>query len=144
MRLSPRFGVLLGAMVLSICFIIVDIVAVTGVFDNNALPDGINPFWKLAFVFKCLTDTIILDDFKTALDRLSTAKLQRLNSASESFRGDPLEIQTGPKRNVAPTRQICHIEGDGIGPRDSASLENGNTFSFEDALEMDDEPIRAK
>lgn len=50
--ISPRFGVLLGSMILSICFIIVDIVAVTGVFNNNALPDGINPFWKLAFVFK--------------------------------------------------------------------------------------------
>jgi hypothetical protein len=32
---------------------------------------GVNPFWKLAPVFKCLTDTVmVLDDFKTALDRL--------------------------------------------------------------------------
>ncbi len=38
--ISPRFGVLLGAMLLSICFIIVDICAVTGAF-NELLPDGL-------------------------------------------------------------------------------------------------------
>jgi hypothetical protein len=31
---------------------------------------SINPFWKFSFVFKCFTDTIVLDDFKTALDKL--------------------------------------------------------------------------
>jgi hypothetical protein len=49
-RVSPRFGVLLGAMMMSICFIIVDILAVTHVLPASGLPDGINPFWKLAFV----------------------------------------------------------------------------------------------
>ncbi len=34
--------------------------------------DRVNPYWKLALVFKALTDTIILDDFKTCLDRLRT------------------------------------------------------------------------
>lgn len=68
-RASPRFGVLLAAMTLSIGFIIVDICSVTHALAS-ALPDGLNPFWKLAFVFKCLTDSIVLDDFKTALDKL--------------------------------------------------------------------------
>lgn len=63
-------------MTLSICFIIVDIVAVTSAL-NDVLPDGLNPFWKLAFVFKCLTDSIVLDDFKTALDRLMRFKMRR-------------------------------------------------------------------
>lgn len=54
-------------MSLSIVFIIVDLLAVTPVISLGV----INPFWKFAFVFKCLTDTIILDDFKTALDKLS-------------------------------------------------------------------------
>jgi hypothetical protein len=49
-RVSPRFGVLLAAMLLSIAFLLVDILAVTHVFDDDSLPDGINPFWKLAFV----------------------------------------------------------------------------------------------
>ncbi|KAF2861917.1 hypothetical protein K470DRAFT_214072 [Piedraia hortae CBS 480.64] len=74
-RLSPRFGVLLAAMGLSLCFILVDILSVTNVFHVAGNPEGINPFWKLAFVFKCLTDSIILDDFKTALDRFKEHKL---------------------------------------------------------------------
>jgi hypothetical protein len=83
-RVSPRFGVLLGSMALSVCFIIVDILSVTPVLALG-LPDGLNPFWKLAFVFKCFTDTIILDDFKTALDRLKQyklASLERLGSGA--------------------------------------------------------------
>lgn len=84
-RISPRFGVLLGSMLFSIVFIIVDILAVTRVFNAHALPDGINPFWKLAFVFKCLTDTIVLDDFKTALDRLSKARKRQLSSTPENL-----------------------------------------------------------
>ncbi|PGH11579.1 hypothetical protein AJ80_07049 [Polytolypa hystricis UAMH7299] len=68
-RESPRFGIMLLSMCLSIVFIIVDVLSVIHVFQA-ALPTGLNPFWKLAFVFKCLCDTVILDDFKTALDRL--------------------------------------------------------------------------
>ncbi|KAF2143693.1 uncharacterized protein K452DRAFT_204788, partial [Aplosporella prunicola CBS 121167] len=79
-RTSPRFAILLIAMVLSIGFMVVDIMAVTDVFSAHALPDGINPFWKLSFVFKCLTDTIVLDDFKTALDRLRQINMGALSS----------------------------------------------------------------
>jgi hypothetical protein len=71
-------------MCLSIGFIIVDILSVTPVLSVG-LPDGINPFWKFAFIFKCFTDTIILDDFKTALDRLKQYKLQKLGGAGSSF-----------------------------------------------------------
>jgi hypothetical protein len=129
-RLSPRFGVLLAAMVVSICFIVVDIIATTGVFNNHALPDGINPFWKLAFVFKCLTDTIVLDDFKTALDRLTDAKMRRLDSWTGSYREDPLALSTY-KKSDEPQR-VRHIE-DGA---DDASFDNGNTLSLQDALRM--------
>src|SRR5579871_4384263 len=76
-KVSPRFGVLLLSMCLSIGFIIVDILSVTPVLTVG-LPDGINPFWKFAFIFKCFTDTIILDDFKTALDILKKHKLGKL------------------------------------------------------------------
>ncbi|EEH36502.2 hypothetical protein PAAG_06920 [Paracoccidioides lutzii Pb01] len=127
-RQSPRFGVMLVAMCLSIIFVIVDFLSVTHVF-HNALPTGINPFWKvslqhspprsmyangvkkkaitnpisirqLSFVFKCLCDIVILDDFKTALDRLRDYLLikngtveqlvyphQRLTPRTESPRG---------------------------------------------------------
>lgn len=66
-------------MILSIAFIILDVLSVTSVLAD-ALPVGINPFWKLSFVFKCLTDTVVLDDFKTALDRLRAFKQSKLGS----------------------------------------------------------------
>ena len=70
---------MLGAMFLSICFIILDVLSVTSALKSS-LPVGINPFWKLSFVFKCLTDAVVLDDFKTALDRLRAFKISRLGS----------------------------------------------------------------
>jgi hypothetical protein len=81
MYLSPRFGVMLLAMTLSIIFTIIDICSVTEAF-KSALPVGINPFWKLAFVFKLLTDSVILDDFKTALDKLCAINLSRVEEHS--------------------------------------------------------------
>lgn len=78
-RISPRFAVMLAAMFLSIVFIVLDVLSVTKVL-SSALPTGINPFWKLSFVFKCLTDSVVLDDFKTALDRLRAFKISRLGS----------------------------------------------------------------
>jgi len=78
-KISPRFGIMIAAMFLSIIFIVLDILSVTKTFDTS-LPVGINPFWKLSFVFKCLTDMVVLDDFKTALDRLRAFKLSRMGS----------------------------------------------------------------
>lgn len=77
--ISPRFAVMLVAMTLSIIFIVLDVCSVTGAFAS-VLTTGINPFWKLSFVFKCLTDCVVLDDFKTALDRLRAFKISRLGS----------------------------------------------------------------
>jgi hypothetical protein len=95
-RVSPRFGVLLLSMCLSMAFIIVDILSVTPAL-RVGLPDGINPFWKFAFVFKCFTDTIILDDFKTALDKLKEYKLQKLGAVGNPFNdgnSDPVDWAT--------------------------------------------------
>jgi len=117
-RVSPRFGILLGAMVLSVAFIICDILSVTQVITGSGLPDGINPFWKLAFVFKCLTDTVVLDDFKTALDRLKQYRLQKMGSvlpvthhasSNKSSRALELSRTFSPstwraKKSVAPYR----------------------------------------
>ena len=76
-------------MLLSIAFIVLDVLSVTAVLKNS-LPVGINPFWKLSFVFKCLTDTVVLDDFKTALDRLRAFKQSKLGS----FAVDPNDSRT--------------------------------------------------
>lgn len=83
---------MLVGMLISIVFIVLDICSVTSALKSE-LPDGLNPFWKLAFVFKCLTDSVILDDFKTALDRLRAYKISRLGSfavdnADHRARGD--------------------------------------------------------
>jgi len=80
-RISPRFGIMLLAMLLSIIFIVLDILTVTNAWKLTGAT-GINPFWKLAFVFKCLTDAVVLDDFKMALDRLRAFKISRLGSFS--------------------------------------------------------------
>ncbi|KAL2818480.1 hypothetical protein BDW59DRAFT_127206 [Aspergillus cavernicola] len=69
-KVSPRFGIMLAAMCLSLAFVVVDECSVLGAFDSASLPSGVQPFWKLSFIFKCLCDTVILDDFKTALDRM--------------------------------------------------------------------------
>ncbi|KAI1124455.1 hypothetical protein F5Y10DRAFT_285014 [Nemania abortiva] len=74
-RVCPRFAILLACMCLSIVCIIIDIVSVI-----PAVPIGpINPFWKFAFIFKCFTDSIVLDDFKTALDKLSKHSMRQIS-----------------------------------------------------------------
>ncbi|PVH67944.1 hypothetical protein DL98DRAFT_387996, partial [Cadophora sp. DSE1049] len=65
---SPRFVVMLIAIFLAIIFTIMDILS--SVTSRLRGTDGINPYWKLALVFKCLTDNILLDDFKNVLQRL--------------------------------------------------------------------------
>lgn len=82
---------MLVAMALSIVFVLLDILSVTEIL-SDALPVGVNPFWKLALVFKCLTDTVILDDFKTALDRLWEF---RRTSLASTAGGDPLAPGNG-------------------------------------------------
>ncbi|RMZ86219.1 hypothetical protein DV737_g155, partial [Chaetothyriales sp. CBS 132003] len=51
------------------------------IFNNfrffNNINDLINPWWKLSLVFKCLTDTIMLDDFKTELKRLGIIRIRK-------------------------------------------------------------------
>ncbi|TLD36496.1 hypothetical protein E2P81_ATG02278 [Venturia nashicola] len=72
-RKSPRFGILLIAIFLAISFTIMDILS--SVVKGLSTTDGINPYWKLALAFKCLTDNIMLDDFKSVLQRLGAVKL---------------------------------------------------------------------
>lgn len=113
-RVAPRFAVLLGAMFLSICFMILDILAVTKVIIGAGSPDGINPYWKLSFVFKCLTDTIVLDDFKTALDRLRNYKMENLGKClinSIGVKGGTSNFETKMKDSViSPTQSFPEMQ----------------------------------
>jgi hypothetical protein len=100
---SPRLGILLAAVCLAIIFTIIDILA--SILPGLSTVDGINPYWKLSLVFKCLTDTIMLDDFKTELKRLGFARVEREEArrkstaltTKDSFMGRPDEIE-----NVGP------------------------------------------
>ncbi|GKU08960.1 unnamed protein product, partial [Fusarium langsethiae] len=104
-RISPRFAVLLLSMTLSIIFIIIDLFAVTSVLHIGY----INPFWKFAFIFKCFTDTIILDDFKTALDKLSRYKMEQNYPLPFSRPGSQTNIE--PQRSsLADFAVICPVE----------------------------------
>jgi hypothetical protein len=108
-RISPRFGIMLLAMLLSIVFIILDILAVTKAMRIPG-PVGINPFWKLAFVFKCLTDSVVLDDFKVALDRLRAFRISRLGS----FSGDMSDSRSRNDNNLVATWEEMEREANAL------------------------------
>lgn len=145
-RISPRFAVMLGAMVLSICFIVLDVLSVTSAL-KSVLPVGINPFWKLSFVFKCLTDCVVLDDFKTALDRLRAFKMSRLgsfaidgaDSRSKQHKEDVTKANnwsTPPgsgdrPQPVAALPPIHHPDSDSVQPR-WEELKHGRSDHLED------------
>ncbi|BCS20782.1 uncharacterized protein APUU_21214A [Aspergillus puulaauensis] len=99
---SPRFGIMLASMCLSLAFVVVDECSVLGAFDSASLPSGVQPFWKLSFIFKCLCDTVILDDFKTALDQLRTYWFQKHARAGDVL----LNVGSGPNRPGYPLRAV--------------------------------------
>lgn len=80
---SPRFGILFVSIILALIFTCLDIIVSIHNFIGET--DGINPFWKLSLVFKCLTDAILLDDFKTELKRLGIKRMKRDEKRRESF-----------------------------------------------------------
>ncbi|CAI7657666.1 unnamed protein product [Penicillium glandicola] len=123
---SPRFGIMLAAMCLSIIFMIVDTCSVLNAF-SSMLPTGVEPFWKLSFIFKCLCDTVILDDFKTALDHLRVHWMRKKNG--ELF-ATPL---TSPNSSPRAYRTHRDIES-GISPMTPSK----GSGSYAHAVHMDD------
>ena len=137
-RVSPRFAILLGAMMFSMCFVLADILAVTHVISTKSLPDGINPFWKLAFVFKCLTDTIILDDFKTALDRLTQYNLERMGSAlSDGIRGELSDIEQARLKRAEKVSKPVQGPQSNVISTDRAKVNDTEHHDLESALHID-------
>ena len=127
--MSPRFGILLLSMMLSMSFIILDCLSVTSVIASK-LPDGLNPFWKLAFVFKCFTDTIILDDFKTALDKLQAHRMGRISGAS----GVAGTAASAGSVNM-PAAGSRKAEDDGRGPPPGSASPSGRRPAEYEAVE---------
>ena len=141
-RISPRFGIMLASMILSISFVVCDVCSVTGAIKLAGDADtGINPFWKLAFVFKCLTDSVILDDFKMALDRLRAFKISRLGSYSADdsdrrMRNDNNLVQTWEKaeREAQEKRRTLSEHGassDDQDPHGNGDISDGFQFPFQ-------------
>jgi hypothetical protein len=104
-------------MLTSIIFIIFDLLSVT-----PALAIGvINPFWKFSTVFKCFTDTIILDDFKTALDKLSRHQRRQILPIGHAFNDDDEldlddPVKQGFRKSARPDSFTVTIEQvEGIG-----------------------------
>ena len=90
-------------MLFSIVFTLFDILVVTNVL-KKALPDGIDPFWQLSTVFKLLTDTMILDDFKSALDRLHAFKMAKFSA--DGLGGQVTNTSEGPGRPSQPSNSV--------------------------------------
>jgi hypothetical protein len=70
-QINKRFGIMLLCMALSIVFLVTDVVISAAKLSANS---GINPYWRFALVFKCASDTIFLDDFKSVLDDIVARK----------------------------------------------------------------------
>ncbi|RSM18746.1 hypothetical protein CDV31_002466 [Fusarium ambrosium] len=95
-RISPRFGVMLLCLFVSIVFVVVDVVFMILVSKRG----GLNPFWRLALIFKCASDVIFLDDFKSVLDRISESAMRKI--ATFSYRDE---------ENSQPTNQNTSTPG---------------------------------
>ncbi|KAI9841255.1 MAG: hypothetical protein M1837_000920 [Sclerophora amabilis] len=85
-RASPRFGVLILSMFLSIVFLMADVVVTAAHLSPN---DGINPYWKLSLVFKCAADALFLDDFKKVLDVLINHTLGKVGGQVHNANDPP-------------------------------------------------------
>jgi hypothetical protein len=108
-RINSRFGVMLACMFISIAFLLTDVV-VNALHITSA--SGINPYWRFALVFKCASDTIFLDDFKSVLDDIVARKF---GGASGTIRGASIQggrqhfirdgysfIEYGPETDMSP------------------------------------------
>ena len=117
-------GILLLAIVLAICFTIIDVVA-TILEGKLSTVDGINPYWKLSLVFKCLTDAIMLDDFATELKRIGTD--QRL---PRHIRRNKLQDDYQPDGHTSPTLQARPLNYPA--PTKGRTTGGGNVNEIED------------
>jgi hypothetical protein len=106
-RISTRFGIMLLCMAFSIVFLSTDIVISAAKISASS---GINPYWRFALVFKCASDTVFLDDFKSVLDDIVARKFS-------------ISTTNGQRGSVARSSQR-----DGGGRKRSHSAHRGDDF----------------
>jgi hypothetical protein len=102
-RLNVRFGVMLGCMFLSIGFTVADTVVTLA--HVSAGGSGVNPYWRMALIFKCGADCFFLDDFKTVLDQISEQSLSRAAAAWGGGSGLHRDHSGGGRRR---TSSVAH------------------------------------
>lgn len=104
--INRRFGVMLLCMFLSVVFLVTDVAVSAAKITANS---GINPYWRFALVFKCASDTIFLDDFKSVLDDIVARKF---SSAHDTVhRGSIAYSRTGGrKRSRSVSRGEQHVD----------------------------------
>lgn len=108
-KINSRFGVMLGCMFISIAFLLTDVVVSALRITSSS---GINPYWRFALVFKCASDTIFLDDFKSVLDDIVARRFSsgggtvRHGSVGRKSSRDPNEfIECGPIGDMVPSEE---------------------------------------
>ncbi|EDU40878.1 conserved hypothetical protein [Pyrenophora tritici-repentis Pt-1C-BFP] len=120
--INRRFGVMLACMLLSIAFLIADVVVSAA--KITAL-SGINPYWRIALVFKCASDTIFLDDFKSVLDDIVARKF---SSAGDTVhRGSVPGTVTNRRLSRSPSRGEEFIECSALEPISAPARRTGFT-----------------
>ncbi|CAN9085402.1 unnamed protein product [Alternaria alternata] len=102
--INRRFGVMLACMILSIVFLLTDIAVSAAKVTASS---GINPYWRFALVFKCASDTIFLDDFKSVLDDIVARKF---SSVGDSMRRSSIPGSGTHKRSRSTSRNDEFIE----------------------------------
>ena len=100
-RKSPRFGIMLLAIFCSVAFSIMDVLASS--LHSLTKTNGVNPYWKFALVFKCLADNILLDDFRSVLQRLASEQLSNAK-ASEHHQSQLYSIRKAEEFEVTYSR----------------------------------------
>ncbi|KAF7562115.1 hypothetical protein G7046_g2020 [Stylonectria norvegica] len=150
-QVSPRFGVMLLCLFLSIVFLVTDVAFIA----RGTAQSGINPFWRLALVFKCASDVIFLDDFKSVLDRIAESALRRFGNypyGTEEGGGGSSTTRNkgsnsrwkGDARQVVTVSASAHRRGDGQKYGDRAGwperrLTSVRSANRDDEMEMDNE-----
>jgi hypothetical protein len=113
-RINTRFGIMLLCMALSIAFLLTDVVVSAAKLTASS---GINPYWRFALVFKCASDTVFLDDFKSVLDDIVALKFS--SPGNRVFR-----------RSIPPSLSNCSC-----GRKGSHSAGRGDDFIECNSLE---------
>lgn len=95
---------MLACMILSIIFVLTDAAVSAAKVTASS---GINPYWRFALVFKCASDTIFLDDFKSVLDDIIACKL---SSVADTVRRGSTSRTRGPHKRSWSTSRDEFIE----------------------------------